>query len=264
VQDVKQQAKETMLKRMAVLSDIHGNIAALEAVVTDFNRRQVEGILNLGDHLSGPLWPRETVQYLMRQDWIHIAGNHDRQLVHQDPKQHGLSDQYAYQFLTDRECDWLRALPATLTLPGEISLFHGTPASNTTYLLETVEHGRGRLATPTEIGLRLGDTRSRVLLCGHTHIPRLVQLPDNTLIVNPGSVGLQAYSDDVPEPHVMGTGSPHARYAILEYQTDNWVVEFVAVSYDYQKAAEQARKNNRPDWEMALQTGFMQDMTGDK
>ena len=225
VQDVKQQAKETMLKRIAVLSDIHGNIAALEAVVTDIKHRQVDAVLNLGDHLSGPLWPHETVQYLMRQDWIQIAGNHDRQLVSQDPKQHGLSDQYAYQFLTDRECDWLRALPTTLKLQGEISLFHGTPASDTTYLLETIEHGRGRLATPTEIGLRLGDTRSRVLLCGHTHIPRVVQLPAKMLIVNPGSVGLQAYSDDAPEPHVMGTGSPHARYAILEYQTDNWVVE---------------------------------------
>lgn len=50
-----------MLKRMAVLSDIHGNMMALEAVVVDIKKRQVDGILNLGDHLSGPLWPRETI-----------------------------------------------------------------------------------------------------------------------------------------------------------------------------------------------------------
>ncbi len=247
------------MKRIAVLSDIHGNIAALESVVADLKRRRVERIVNLGDHVSGPLWPRETIQYLMQQDWIQIRGNHDRQLISQDPKQHGPSDQYAYQFLSDLERDWLRALPAHTMLQNEFMLVHGTPSSDTTYLLATVEHGRARLATPAEIGLRLGETQSRVLLCGHTHIPRVVQMPANRLIVNPGSVGLPAYSDESPEHHVMETGSPHARYAILEHQNGNLVVELVAVSYDYQRAAEQARKSNCPDWELALQTGYMND-----
>ena len=128
-----------MLKRMAVLSDIHGNMMALEAVVVDIKKRQVDGILNLGDHLSGPLWPRETIQYLMQQDWIQIAGNHDRRLAFQNPQDHGPSDRYACQFLSERERDWLGTLPATLRLENEHLLFHGTPTSDTTYLLETIE-----------------------------------------------------------------------------------------------------------------------------
>lgn len=245
------------MKKIAVLSDIHGNLAALEKVVDDFKQRQVNAVVNLGDHISGPLWPRETVQYLMQQDWIQIAGNHDRNLSSQDPQKHGPSDKHAFQFLTDSELDWLRKLPASATLQDEFFLFHGTPANDTTYLLETIEHGRGRLATPAEISQRLGETSARVLLCGHTHIPRVVEIPGNILIVNPGSVGLPAYDDEVPEHHVMETGSPHARYAIVEYRSGNWVVELITVPYDHQKAAEQARKNKRPEWEIALRSGYM-------
>lgn len=247
-----------MLQRIAVLSDIHGNLAALEAVTADLARRGAERVINLGDHISGPLWPRETLHYLMQQDWIQIKGNHDRQLVDQAPQKHGASDRYANQFLTERERAWLRALPATLTLQAEFHLFHGTPSSDTTYLLETVEHGRARLATPAEIQPRLGRPPARVLLCGHSHLPRVVHLPENSLIINPGSVGLPAYEDDSAEPHVMETGSPHARYALLERHNEDWVVELVTVAYNYQQAADQALRNNRPDWATGLLTGYMQ------
>jgi putative phosphoesterase len=245
------------MQKIAILSDIHGNIAALEKVVDDIKTRQVDRVINLGDHVSGPLWPKETVQYLMRQDWIQISGNHDRQLVNQNPREHGPSDGYAFHLLNDPELNWLGALPASAEIQNEFLLFHGAPSNDTTYLLETVEHGRARLGTQIEIKERLGETKSHFILCGHTHIPRVVEVPENILIVNPGSVGLPAYDDEFPEYHIMETGSPHARYAILEYKDGEWLPEIIAVSYDHQKAAEQARKNGRPDWEMGIQTGFM-------
>jgi predicted phosphodiesterase len=83
------------MQKIAILSDIHGNILALEKVVADIETRQVDRVFNLGDHISGPLFPKETLQFLMKQDWVHILGNHDRQLMNQDP-QHGLSDKYAF------------------------------------------------------------------------------------------------------------------------------------------------------------------------
>jgi len=125
------------------------------------------------------------------------------------------------------------------------------------YLLETVENGRARLATIPEINQRLGEVKSPIILCGHSHIPRVVKMPTGQLIVNPGSVGLPAYADVEPEPHIMETGSPHARYAILERQAEKWNVELIVVPYDHQKAAEQARKNGRSDWEIGLKYGFM-------
>lgn len=206
------------MKRIAVLSDIHGNIAALEQVVADFKARQVDRVFNLGDHISGPLWPKETIEFLMRQNWIQVRGNHDRQLVEQDPKLHNPSDRYAYPLLSDMERDWLKSLPAQCEVDQQFHLFHGTPTSDTTYLLETVAHGTTTLASQAEIKRRLGAVRMGVLLCGHTHTPRVVEIDEEKLIVNPGSVGLQAYDDDVPEYHAVGIGSHHARYALLEYR----------------------------------------------
>ena len=247
------------MQKIAVLSDIHGNILALEKVIDDIRTRGVDCVFNLGDHVSGPLWPKETIRLLMAQDWMHILGNHDRQLIAQTPGQHGFSDSYAFRQLNDAELDWLRSLPASIETPGEFLLIHGAPSSDTTCLLETVEHGGARLATQAEIVERLGETKSPIVLCGHSHIPRTVQMSEDTLIINPGSVGLPAYDDELPEYHVIETGSSHARYAILEYVNGGWHVEMVALPYEHQKAAAQAHGNGRIDWEIGIRTGFMRD-----
>jgi putative phosphoesterase len=244
------------LDKIAILADIHGNLPALEQVVADIRTRQVDAVWNLGDHVSGPLWPKETIQFLLRQDWVHISGNHDRLMSTLQPELLGLSDRYAVQRLDTIELDWLRALPAQAKIQNHFLLIHGTPSKDTSYLLETVENCRSRLAMPKEIKDRLGETKAAVIVCGHSHIPRVVELP-GVLIVNPGSVGLPAYEDDAPEYHVVETGSRHAHYAILEYKSDDWVSELIAVSYNHQKAADQARRNGRPDWEIAIRTGFM-------
>lgn len=245
------------MKKTAILSDIHGNIIALEKVVEDLERRQVDRVVNLGDHVSGPLWPQETIRFLKAQNWLQILGNHDRKLITQDQKDHGLSDSYAFQRFNKDDLDWLRSLPASLDIQKEFLLIHGTPSSDTTYLLETIERGRTRLATQDEIANRLGEKKFPIILCGHTHIPRVVELFSNTLIVNPGSVGLPAYEDDFPEYHVVETGSHFARYSILENIHGSWQVEMITLSYDYQKAAAQASKNGRHDWDIGLRTGYI-------
>lgn len=217
----------------------------------------MEQVFNLGDLVSGPLYPQETLQLLRKQNWIHIRGNHDRQLVDQDPREHGLSDQYAFKHLSPSDLDWLKTLPAHFMIHEQFFLFHGTPTSDSTYLLETVEHGNARLATPAEITQRLGKANAAIIVCGHTHIPRMIETPQKSLIINPGSVGLPAYEDETPEYHVMETGSTHARYAVLEYKNNRWQAELIALPYEHQLAAEQASKNGRPDWAHAIRTGFM-------
>jgi len=67
--------------RIALLSDIHGNLLALEAVVDDLQRRQVDRVVNLGDSLSGFIQPRDCAAYLMQQPWLQLAGNHERQIL---------------------------------------------------------------------------------------------------------------------------------------------------------------------------------------
>lgn len=73
--------------------------------------------------------------------------------------------------------------------------------------------------------------------------------------VNPGSVGLPAYEDDLPFPHVVENGSPHARYYIISKEKQSWQVEHISLQYDFQTASEVAKKNNRLDWFGWLQTG---------
>ena len=245
------------MNRLALIADIHGNLPALEAVAADMAARGVSRVFNLGDHVSGPLWPRETADFLMRQPWVGIAGNHDRQVAFDDPAAHGPSDRYAFGQLSPEHLKWLAALPAGVVLDEfHMLLCHGTPGDDREYLLETVEHGRLRLADSAEIVARLGGASARVIACGHSHVPRLVHLSDGTAIVNPGSVGLPAYTDDGPQPHISETGSPLARYSILEFTGPAMRVTFAAVEYDHAHAERQATANGRPDWAVALRTGY--------
>ena len=245
------------MNKIAILSDIHGNLIALKQVVADINRRGVDLVVNLGDHISGPLWPKETLDYIKDQDWINIRGNHERQLLTLKPEQMGASDQYARQYLGTEDLEWLSSLPERAAIDTEITLIHGSPSDDKQYLLETISNGRAILASTDEVKARMADESASIILCGHTHISRIVALAENQLVINPGSVGLQAYDDVEPEPHVMESGSPHARYAILEKNAGQWNVELIAISYDHKKAAEQARRNGREDWVIGLQTGYM-------
>lgn len=243
--------------RIAIVSDIHGNLAALEAVVKDFTTRDVDAVINLGDSLSGPLMPLETAQFLMAQEWTQIAGNHERQLLTLGPGQRGPSDEFAYSQLTAMELEWLASLKPCAPYGRQILLCHGTPGCDKEYFLETVEPTRVRAATPPEVDERLGDVEAELIACGHTHVPRSVRASSGKLIINPGSVGLQAFDDVKPYPHVMETGSPDARYAIVERTTDAWVATLITVPYNYKAMAELARKRQRNDWARALLTGYM-------
>jgi predicted phosphodiesterase len=240
------------MKRWAVVSDIHGNLPALEAVLADAHG--VEGWLNLGDIVSGPLWPRETAALLMSLDWPTIAGNHERQLLNQALGRMGASDAYAARALTAPQKRWLATLPPTLDPAPGLHCTHGSPGNDLQYLLQTVVETGLRDATDDEVAARLGETRPALLLCGHTHVPvdRLVR---GTRIANPGSVGLQAYDDGHPFAHVVENGSPAARYALVEDTPQGWRVTLRAVDYDFETAARRAEANGRGDWADALRSG---------
>lgn len=243
--------------RLALLSDIHGNLAALEAVAADLRRRGVDRVVNLGDSLSGPLLPLETAQFLMAESWLSLAGNHERQILTHGPGRRGASDEYAHSQLTHKEFGWLENLGPSARIAPDVFLCHGTPLSDTAYFLETVEEGRVRPATAAEIEARLGAEPSPLVACGHTHVPRVVSTRRGQRVVNPGSVGLPAYDDSHPFPHAIETGSPDARYAIAEKSRDGWSVSLHSVPYDHPSMARLARLRGRPEWEHALLTGRM-------
>lgn len=242
--------------RVAVLADIHGNLPALEAVIRDLRDSAPDLVVNLGDHLAGPLWAAGTADLLMScTTWVHISGNQDRQLFEFPPDAMPVSVRAAAAQLSERHIAWLRSLPPTRAVAASMLLCHGTPQSDEEYLLEDVSAGFARIGAACDIRARAG-TAEGVILCGHSHLPRFIRLDERTAIANPGSVGLQAYAD--PEhrfPHMMENGSPHARYLLLDRQDHNWRAAFRAIEYDWELAARTAGRGRRPDWSHALRTG---------
>ena len=238
--------------RLALVSDIHGNLPALEAVAADIKRRGADLVVNIGDSLSGPLLPLETARFLMAQDWIHLAGNHERQILTLHAGS-GASDTYAHSQLTSRELEWIAGLLPVRRITPDVLACHGTPTSDVTGLLQTVDAA----ATAEEIETRLGGVDAGLVVCGHTHVPRSVRGARGRLIVNPGSVGQPAYADDQPYPHVIESGSPDARYGIAEYVDGQWRSSLFAVPYRHAEMAALAKSRGRLDWECALLTGYM-------
>jgi predicted phosphodiesterase len=247
-----------MHERIAVIADVHGNTWALDAVLEDIWRRGIERIVNLGDSLYGSLDPAGAAERLIDARIISISGNQDR--IVYDPSDE-IRRSADHEFVAGRmsagQVDWLRSLPPTRVVD-DILLCHGTPQSDETYLLETVTAQGVFLSDTDTIMTHLRDVRQEVVLCGHSHVPRTAWLPDRRLIVNPGSVGIPAYTEDLPHPHAMEAGSPHARYAILTRSLESWMVEQVAVPYAWEAAAAVARRNGRADRARWIETGRAQ------
>ncbi len=240
---------------LAVLADIHGNIWALDAALADIRRRGITRIVDLGDSVNGPLEPGATAERLMQEQIESLCGNDDRVLFPSS----GLSTprlEYVRHVLTPEQMAWLQSQPATRVIDGDILLCHGTPASDEVYLLEEpLSQGSSVLKETQAIAQALSQVAQPAICCGHSHMPRAVYLPSGQLVVNPGSVGLPAYTMDEPFPHKMESGSPHAKYAILSRVQEQWTVSHMAVPYDWHKAAARARENERSDWAVWLESG---------
>jgi predicted phosphodiesterase len=232
--------------KAAIISDVHGNRLALEAVLEDIARHGVDGTFNLGDLVSGPLEPNWTADILMDLDLPTIRGNHERNLIEQPPDKLNAVDRFAQEQMESRHRAWINSLPTSLSLLDDVFLCHGTPTSDEEPWLDNWWDGR-TVTTPDEatVAAKAEGYDYPVLLCGHTHVPRAVRLRDGRLIVNPGSVGLQ-----------MNHGSPDARYAIVERRDGKYYPSFHAVPYDHFAAARQAEANGFPQWRDALVTGW--------
>lgn len=240
----------------AVVSDVHGNRWALEAVMEDLERRGIERVLNLGDSLFGPLDPAGTAELLPGIASVNVRGNQDRAILEAEEERPGPGTlRFACDALSADAWEWLRGHEVAPIRVGELTLCHGTPQRDDRCLVEWItEHGVELKATDA-LDRELEGIEGEVVLCGHSHVPRLVGLPDGRAVVNPGSVGLPAYTGEAPYPHAMESGSPHARYAVLERLDGGWKVEHVAVPYDWGAAAAAAERNGRADWAGWLRTG---------
>ena len=235
--------------KYALISDIHANLPALEAVLGDIDaRREVDATFHLGDLVGYAPWPNETVQLLRERDIQGVAGNYDSTVAtgykhcgcrYEDPRQEELSHlSYAWTrgHVTTETRAWLGALPFRLDLRplgGHLSgptltLVHGNQALNTVYV--TPDRSDAFLE---KMGTAIGASAGDIVAFGHTHLPfhRVVR---GVHYVNTGSVGRPK------------DGDWRAGYAIVAATRENVSVDFRRVEYDVERAAKAIQASTLP------------------
>lgn len=218
--------------RIAIISDIHGNYVALDAVLADIRQQAVDDIICLGDLATIGPQPREVIQTLAEMELACVLGNHDAALLeperaveYQVAPRLLSTLEWCIERLTSDDFAYLNSLLPTLELPLEgddtMLCYHGSPHSHTDLILAT---------TPaTEIEALLAQSSAAVLIGGHTHIQMLRQ-HDGRLIINPGSVGSAFPRPAVPDkiPALL----PWAEYAIITAVNGRLSVDLRRVQFD--------------------------------
>jgi predicted phosphodiesterase len=226
---------------LAVLSDVHGNLPALEAVLADLKPLGVDGIIAAGDYGGGPQ-PQETIDRLRGLGAWMIRGNSEGYCLALAAGTAPAAWWTSRQFATTRwSCQRLdpETLALLATLPEQrvvalagtapIRVVHGSPRSVTEHLYPhrdpatlALFRQAGQLAPeaePTPLAVPLAGVEEPVVVCGHSHIPWQVQ-EGGRLVLNPGAVGGPT------------SGDPRAQYALLTWREGRWVARLRAVAYD--------------------------------
>jgi predicted phosphodiesterase len=242
--------------RFAAIADIHGNVLALEAVLADLAALGIEDVVNLGDHLSGPLEAARTGEILIERGFPSVRGDQDR--IQVELVRAGDLRRSDVRQLAPRHVDWLASLPPTLVYRDDVLLCHAAPDDDAAFWLDEVTaDGSVRPRALDQIEEKAKGIDASLILCGHTHIPRVVRLCDGRMVVNPGSVGLPGYQGRHPVSHRVEVGTPHACYAILERGRAGWSTTIRYVAYDASAMAELARRRGMVDWANAITTGWV-------
>jgi putative phosphoesterase len=170
--------------RVAVLSDIHGNLPALEAVIADVEREGVDAVVVPGDTAHGP-WAADVVDVLTGLGARFVRGNADRGVLERDDRYGPMPAWSADQLGEERRArvaDWPLTLELEVEGLGTVLVCHSTPGDD--------EPIYTRITPDVELAALFADVRADVVVCGHTHMQYDRRLPSGPRIVNPGSVGL--------------------------------------------------------------------------
>ena len=221
--------------RVALISDIHGNLVALETVLSAIAQRNIDTILCLGDVAAGGPQAGEVIERLQQLDCPVVMGNTDAKLLTIQPKQlenvysqnvHDI-DVWCAQQLTDAHKAYIQTFRPTLThaLPHNRVLlaYHGSPRSFKELLLPT---------TPDEVlEEAFAGFQADIMVGGHTHMQMFRRYKD-ILVLNPGSVGA---SIDRFAPLEKVRNALWTEYAILDTTYNDLHVELFRVPFDIEK-----------------------------
>ncbi len=236
--------------KLALLSDIHANLPALEAALADIDSRKPDVVYCLGDLVGYNVWPNEVIHIIQNRKIATLAGNHDLKVPKPGSENQAevSGKNYAYAIVGEREKEYLLTLPAHIRLEFQLNdeklnvLFvHGSPRSVNEYLLEDMEE-----SLLSEI---MQEANADILCFGHSHKPyqRMINTGTNgenhfRHAINIGSVGK-------PKDN-----NPNGCYVLLNINSDYSItnkealqVEFIRFEYDVEKAAKAVEESPLPN-----------------
>lgn len=218
--------------RVALISDIHGNLVALETVLTAIERERVDQILCLGDVAATGPQPHDAIARLQASGCPVVMGNADEwllnpqfsQTIEEATRQIEEVDSWCALQLTESDRVYVSGFQPTIEFPmggdAELFCFHGSPRSNT----EIIE-----VTTPEDsLEQMFAGTHALVMAGGHTHVQMLRRFREG-FILNPGSTGQpferKRLTEDVYNP-------PWAEYALVSWENASLSIELKRVPVD--------------------------------
>lgn len=225
--------------KIALIGDVHANLPALDAVLSDIHKRGVEAIWDVGDIVGYGAFPDEVVKRLQQENVLSIIGNYDAKVLKVKGKKDEWKDKtppekwfafnWAYDNLSEPSREYLGSLPEERRIEVEgknILLTHGSPSSNE----ESIK--------PDTLDERLKElaemANAHIIISGHSHQPFKRKF-NGVWFINPGSIGRP---DD---------GDPRASYAIMQIKPRFFQLRHYRIEYDLEKAVSAIRDNGLPE-----------------
>lgn len=240
--------------RIVVISDIHGNLVAFDAVLAELKAEKFDRMVCLGDAIQGGPQPAETVQRLHEVGCPVVMGNADAWLLTgketdaERPASQELKDvrEWSLSQLSDADKQFISTFQPTITIPLTDTLnllcAHGTPNSFDEIIVPSTPYD--------EFFAMIKDYANNILTGGHTHVQQIKRIgAGRTFYFNPGSVG-RAFSHQQPEG--VFQYDPWADYAILSADGDRLSLDFRRVPFDVEAVKQIFRTSSRPHMEAAL------------
>jgi putative phosphoesterase len=223
--------------RIAIISDIHANFTALEQTLKSIEQQNIDAVYCLGDLVGYNLCPNAVINEIRKRHIPTLAGNHDVKAVEIHNEGSNDLESYAYQIVGKEQIKYLSALPAHIKLefqtadkPIKILMVHGSPYSNTEYLLEDKKE--------KEFTAIFLDSNADIIICGHSHKPY------HRVLENPNKKGSYFHAINAGSVGKPKDGNPKCCYALLTIDKSSNLskkegvqVEFIRVDYDVEKTA---------------------------
>lgn len=229
--------------RIAIVSDIHGNLLALDAVMSDMEKFSPDEVWCGGDIGWGGPWAHECIARVREAGWTSIKGNTDiwiagdPQGLESEEQRLELKDVAAAHNISKEDADWLINLPLGHHGPGSILLVHGTP------------HSPFYAPLPGDPASEFAayEGQATIVVYGHVHHSFVKRLSDGTIVANAGSVGLPM-------------DGPAACYMLIDQQGGEWCIRHRRVPFDRRAGLAQARQIGGPVGERFIKYMEMSDL----